>query len=291
MLPLVSIIIPSYNRASLITETLDSIYQQTYQSLELIIIDDGSLDNTKEIVHEWISKYSSRFENAVFHSFLHNKGKPEAVNFGFDMAKGDFVMVFDSDDLLLHGAITVEIGHLMAHPMIDCLCAGAYLMNGNVPSKIQFHPLRDQGNIENVKTHYGDLFLKGNPIISSTVVMKKSVVKGTGYLNPSLRISHDWDYWIRISQKFTIGFLNIPVMYYRTSADGSISQNKLNLFSDVLKIISLYKDNYSRSEISKVIVYQIKYHLWLAFNDRNIGHMLLISISGFLYFTRFLFGK
>jgi glycosyltransferase involved in cell wall biosynthesis len=97
--PLVSIIIPTYNRAHLIGETLDSVLVQTYQNWECIIVDDGSSDNTDEVVSEYVKK-DSRFK--YFHRpDEHLPGGNGARNYGFKMSKGEYVNWFDSDDLML----------------------------------------------------------------------------------------------------------------------------------------------------------------------------------------------
>ena len=103
MTPLISIIIPAYNRAHLISETLDSILAQTFKNWECIIVDDGSTDKTKEVVSEYVDKDSR------FHFYTRPVGKIKGPNscrnFGFEKSKGEFINWFDSDDLLLPTAI------------------------------------------------------------------------------------------------------------------------------------------------------------------------------------------
>lgn len=286
--PLVSIIVPTYNRAALVPETLESIRRQTYQRIELLVIDDGSTDDTVAVVTEWVERHKDRFTSAVVHPLGENKGKSEAVNYGFDHFTGRYVMVFDSDDVLIEDAIEKQVAYFREHPDVDCLCAGAYLMHGSTRTTEQFHPYRGLGNIDDLNRHHGDFFLKGNPIISSTVLMKRHVVKETGLLEPLLRITHDWEYWIRVTEKFTFALLNEPVMYYRANADGSISQNKLKLFLEVMTVCSLFGGRYSRFVLMRSVLYQIKYHLWLAKNDGAWDQASKIAYYGVKYFFRFL---
>lgn len=288
MEPLVTIIVPVFNRASLVIETLESIFRQTYRRIELLVIDDGSGDTSVPVVQQWIEQHRGRFENVHLHPFPKNRGKSHAVNFGFDHAAGEFIMVFDSDDLLLDDAIANEIAFFRSHPETDCLCAGAFLMHGSTRTEELFHPYRGQGDIDDLNRVHGDFFLKGNPVISSTVLMKQSVVKKTGGLDASLRITHDWDYWIRVTQQFTFSLMNRPVMFYRANADGSISQNKLSLFLEVMRISAQYGRNYHRFTLMRTVLYQIKYHLWLAKNDRAWRHCIKIMLSGTGWFIRLL---
>ena len=100
---LVSILIPTYNRAHLICETLDSIVAQTYPSWECIIVDDGSTDTTKNVVADFISQ-DSRFIY-ILRPNNRPKGANTCRNFGFDNANGDYVLFFDSDDLMDSNAL------------------------------------------------------------------------------------------------------------------------------------------------------------------------------------------
>jgi glycosyltransferase involved in cell wall biosynthesis len=103
--PLVSIIIPTYNRAHLIGETLDSILDQTYPNWECIIVDDGSSDNTDTIVGAYVAK-DERFK--YYHRpDTHKPGGNGARNYGFKMSKGDYVNWFDSDDLMLDNFLSI----------------------------------------------------------------------------------------------------------------------------------------------------------------------------------------
>ncbi len=105
--PLVSIIIPTFNRAHLIGETLDSVLAQTYENWECIIVDDGSTDNTAEVVNGYIQK-DSRFQ--FYHRPIEKiNGASSCRNFGLSLSKGVFVIFLDSDDLLLEYCLANRI--------------------------------------------------------------------------------------------------------------------------------------------------------------------------------------
>jgi len=104
---LVSIIIPTYNRANLILETLDSILSQTYTNWECIIVDDGSTDNSEEVIKEYINR-DSRFQ--YFHRPDNmQKGANSCRNYGFECCNGEFLIWFDSDDIMLNNCLSDRI--------------------------------------------------------------------------------------------------------------------------------------------------------------------------------------
>ena len=110
-IPLVSIIIPTYNRAHFIGETLDSLLAQTYQNWECIVVDDGSTDTTPEIMEEYISK-DTRFKYCLRPS-EHLPGGNGARNYGLNKAKGDYIIFFDSDDLMTTAHVDVKMNALI----------------------------------------------------------------------------------------------------------------------------------------------------------------------------------
>lgn len=114
-----SLITPTYNRANLLVRTVDSILRQTYTNYELIVIDDGSTDNTKEIMKAYVN------DNRIkFISYPENKGVNHARNTGIDMATGDIIALCDSDDILLENALEKVKNFIETHPGYDIFFFG-----------------------------------------------------------------------------------------------------------------------------------------------------------------------
>ena len=109
--PLVSIIIPTYNRAHLIKETLDSVLTQTYTNWECIIVDDGNSDNTEEVINSYIAK-DQRFKYCHRPS-EHLPGGNGARNFGFKKSKGDLIQWFDDDDVMHKNKLSIQVKSLL----------------------------------------------------------------------------------------------------------------------------------------------------------------------------------
>ncbi|MBD1805029.1 glycosyltransferase family 2 protein [Microcoleus sp. FACHB-SPT15] len=116
---LVSVIIPSYNRVNFLPETLESVKFQTYRPIELIVIDDGSTDNTKLLIDQWIatSRQDSRFSIRYF--YQDNKGAPAARNIGLIESNGEYIQYLDSDDVLHPMKIEIHVAALNLSPKCD----------------------------------------------------------------------------------------------------------------------------------------------------------------------------
>lgn len=123
--PLVSIIIPTYNRAHLIAETLESIVAQTYQNWECIIVDDGSTDNSAAVIAPFLN--DPRFQ---FHRRPEDrlKGANACRNYGFEISSGDFINWFDSDDIMLPQFLELKSTKLVNSQLDAVICYGAYFI-------------------------------------------------------------------------------------------------------------------------------------------------------------------
>jgi len=141
--PLVSIIIPTYNRAHLIGETLDSVVAQTYENWECIIVDDGSSDNTDEVIGEYVKK-DSRFK--YYHRpEEHLPGGNGARNYGFKMSQGEYIQWFDSDDLMFNDKLNISLASI-EKSLLDIAISNFTSSNGivndldeNIQDLLQYH--------------------------------------------------------------------------------------------------------------------------------------------------------
>jgi glycosyltransferase involved in cell wall biosynthesis len=214
-----SIIIPTYNRAHLICETLDSILNQTYKEWECIIVDDGSTDNTNEILSNYLN--DSRFK---FH--LRPSSKPKGANscrnFGFQFSKGDFIHFMDSDDLYL--PIALETFKKSFSESIDVVVAKLELTDFDSGLKIRENQIESQNLIE-------DYFIGKVAFYVSGPVWKRSFLQKQKQLfDENISNLDDWDFNLRmLYQNPEMEVLNIPLLKYRIS-ENSLSReiNKLN---------------------------------------------------------------
>lgn len=115
--PLVSVIVPAYNREKIICETLDSVFAQTHRPIELIVVDDGSTDRTKEVVELWISEHELEASTFMAYCLIQsNRRAPAARNNGLRRASGKFIQFLDSDDVLYADAISLKVSAIESGP-------------------------------------------------------------------------------------------------------------------------------------------------------------------------------
>tara|TARA_R110000850_G_scaffold25797_1_gene74156 strand:- start:8694 stop:9710 length:1017 start_codon:yes stop_codon:yes gene_type:complete len=223
--PLVSIIIPTFNRAHLIGETLDSVLAQTYQNWECIIVDDGSTDNTAEVVGNYLET-DARFQ---YHHRPQDrpKGANACRNFGFEISNGEYVLFLDSDDLLVETCINKRINIFLESPNLDFIISdtGQFKDGKFSNQSINKDPL-----IKNCK-EYALLFFNYTipwPIMS--VFWRKSILKDYRF-DESLHRLQDVDFHIQILSFNEFNFKRVYEIdsYYRYSADEKKEGNEYDI--------------------------------------------------------------
>ncbi|WP_281298290.1 glycosyltransferase family 2 protein [Flavobacterium limnophilum] len=188
MRPLISIIIPTFNRAELISETLDSILAQTYTNWECIIIDDGSTDNTDEVVGSYVDK-DSRFQ---YHQRPLNKlkGPNSCRNYGFEKSKGEFINWFDSDDLYNNNALERLVNSYSDE--FDLVVCRLEKVNSKTKIKIKDNPIFTDNLLL-------DYFVGNVTFYVSGPLWRKSLLLKQLYLfDEEIRYLDDWDFNLRM---------------------------------------------------------------------------------------------
>ncbi len=191
--PLVSVIIPTFNRAHLLDKTLDSVLSQTFKDFEIIVIDDASVDGTQDLLSKYPSLKSIIFEE--------NQGVSCARNCGIELAKGDYICFLDSDDLWEPKKLEIQTKWMEEHPEIAaCQTDEIWIRNG-----VRVNPM------EKHKKYAGDIFLNSLPlcIVSpSSVMIRAKILKKIGGFDLNLPACEDYDMWLRMSSKFKFGYID-----------------------------------------------------------------------------------
>jgi len=219
---LVSVVIPAYNAESTLESTLDSILAQTYAPLEIVIVNDGSIDRTKEI----LDSYSHKHKNVKYFS-QENKGQSYARNRAIEASEGEFVAFMDADDIWESHKLEEQVKFLNKNPNIGMVYTEGYTITEDGARIAPFDCLR-----EFTGDCYEQLAIE-NSIIGSTVMTRRSVLDDVGCFCESLGAAENWNLWLRISSKYKIDFLPDCLSYYRkhggnmTSRKGHMLENRL----------------------------------------------------------------
>jgi len=215
--PTASIIMAAYNHAEYIGAAIDSILAQTWQDYELVVVDDGSVDRTKEIV--------SRYGEPIHYVYQENQGQGGARNTGIAHARGKYVCFLDDDDLWLPNYLQTVMSVLEARPEVGALYAACQMIDssGNrLPQTIS--------RVVPPERMY-DTLVEGGWFPPLVVTVRKAVLDAVGPLDVSLRGTDDWELWLRVARQHV--FLGIPdvVALYRIH-EGGLSANVEHMLCD-----------------------------------------------------------
>jgi GalNAc5-diNAcBac-PP-undecaprenol beta-1,3-glucosyltransferase len=206
-LPLISVVIPTYRRPSLLLRAIRSVQNQTYKNLEIIVVDDASPDNTEEIVRR-ISDKRIRYMRHEQNRGLAAAGR----NTGIRAAHGKYIAFLDDDDEWLETMIEKQLEVIEVHDAV----LGAALING---IRVRRHN-RTQVTLDDLR--------KGSDFDPSGFMAKTSVLQEILF-DEQLREGEDWDIFIRIAEKYSIGYVNDPLLIYNDGGHKRITNEARNL--------------------------------------------------------------
>lgn len=186
MNPLVSVIIPIFNSEETLRETLDSVIDQTYKNLEIITVNDGSIDNSESIIKE----INHSLISPIRYFKQENKGVSAARNAGAKKATGKYLTFLDSDDLWAKNKIKIQVEIMETNSEIDLLATNK---DGDKFNKFLWFEIKELMPIS-LK-----FMLYKNFLLTSTVMFKPNILATTGYFDEEMRYSEDMDYFCRIA--------------------------------------------------------------------------------------------
>jgi glycosyltransferase involved in cell wall biosynthesis len=200
--PRVSVIIPTYNRAKLISEAVESVLRQTYKPYEIIVVDDGSTDNTEEVL--------KKYEGKITYLRQRNSGPSRTRNNGIRAATGELIGFLDSDDIWLPQKLEAQVKFQAGKRDVG-LVASAYYRHDIV---------LDTQTIERQKTStLGELtfadFLVKNRIATPTVLARKECFDRLGMFNERYIFAEDYDMWLRIARNYRVLYVTEPLCKVR----------------------------------------------------------------------------
>ncbi len=211
-MPLVSIIIPTFNRGHVLAKAVHSIVQQTHTDWEIIIVDDGSADNTREIVRT-LQKDDNRIR---FFQHQENRGAQAARNTGITASRGKWIAFLDSDDQWLPESLDIRLAAAASQQM-PIIHSGCYILREN-EEKERFGLPAMQGNV------YSELLTRPGPMFQGLLIQREALSKING-LDEAITSYQEWDTAIRLARHFQFGFVDQATFLYDCRGDDTISQN------------------------------------------------------------------
>ncbi len=238
--PKVSVIIPTYNRANILGQAIKSVLAQTYSDYELIVIDDGSTDDTRKIIEA--------FSGKVLYLWQSNKGVSSARNHGIRMSRGDYIAFLDSDDSWSHDKLDLQVKYLDSHPGVGLVFADAVLEHENGGEFQKRSDLVYRGGSPSLKH-----LLLANPIPCLTVMVRRQCLDEVGLFDESLTIGEDYDLWLRVSKRCHIGHIGKVLAHYRVHSSNALGVDIDKMFEQHLAIVvrNLDEDTQSKYGISQ----------------------------------------
>lgn len=275
----VSIIMPTYNRAHVIGEAIRSVIEQTYGDFEIIVVDDGSTDDTEEYC-------AGLGESRVRYVRQENRGASTARNRGIAESTGSYLLFLDSDDVLYNTALAKLVGVMEEHPECGAAYCGFVVTTG--PGEILSSSPLDFPS--------GDVLARmcmEQLCVPHSVLARREAVRSSGGFDERLRLFEDWDFWIRIAAETPFAFVPEYLVEYRRWAPGASALTPE--FYDAGKmVIGKYREYYKRGRFTKAewraVRYRFQGHFrdtWTAlafsnYSQGNYGRCAACALRGFV---------
>lgn len=226
--PTVSAIIPTYNYANYLPEAIESVLKQTFMDIEVIVVDDGSTDNTPQIVKKYLT-------NPLVHYIRKkNGGQASAKNRGIIESKGKFIAFLDADDIWFPRKLEKQMP-LFSDPKVGVVYSKRILIDEQGREKPFEHPKLYRGNVLN------QIFINNFVCFSSSII-RTECFKKYGNFDESLPMAIDYDLWLRIGVNYHFDNVNEPLVKYRFG-HSHMSVNKEKRFECAWRVMNAFLQN------------------------------------------------
>ncbi|MCI9176146.1 MAG: glycosyltransferase [Lachnospiraceae bacterium] len=215
MKPLVSVCIPAYNNAEYIEETIQSVLEQTYQNIELIVVDDNSTDDTVKVLESIGDERLKLYRNQE------NLGMVGNWNRCLELASGEYVKLICADDIIAKDAIEKEARAMRKHPSVNLVESDTELVDINGKKTGEFHRYPKRGLVDGKKIAKASLMIQnffGAPVNN---LIRRSILKKTGGFDKTFTYILDFDMWVRISCTGDVYIIHEPLNSFRIRNDSN----------------------------------------------------------------------
>lgn len=212
---LVSVVIPCYNQAQFLAEAVESVLSQDYPDKEIIVVNDGSPDNTRSV--------AAQFGNLIKYIEKENGGLSSARNTGIRAAKGDFVALLDCDDVCLDGRLKLQADYLIQHSDVGMVVSDALHFDGKQTSNLRSSTSGKPGNHSDFRWETAEYCMT-----PSTAMIRRSCFDAVGYFDERLRrAAEDWLFAVRLAVQYPMAYVDKPLILYRIHPESATANPDL----------------------------------------------------------------
>jgi alpha-1,6-rhamnosyltransferase len=235
--PLVSVIVPCYNYAGYVDETLRSVLSQDYPNFELIVVDDGSTDDSARVIERALAANRDGLAQRVEFIQQENAGVSAALNAGLAQARGDFIATFDADDIMPPQRLSVQLTYLREHPEVGCLGGVAV----RIDEQGKLLPKKDKKR--SVRRYDFSQALASALVVGGNIaVYRRDAIDKAGRYDPAIKIQ-DFQMTLKVAKAgFYVDVLPDTVTLYRKH-EGSLSKNYKAEYRYGLDVIAPYSEH------------------------------------------------
>jgi glycosyltransferase involved in cell wall biosynthesis len=210
--PTVSVIIPTYNRAEMVREAVQSVLDQTYRDHEIVVVDDGSTDNTRAVLEEMSGRCAS-----IRYVYQENRGRSAARNRALGLARGRYIAFLDSDDLFLPRKLEIQVAEMEKSPQYGMTYCSAICTDEHGKEQVPGYTASASGWIYRQLAFYVPL-----TVILPTVMVRAEVMSETGGFDESMERFEDTDMWRRVARRTPVLAIQEPLCKVRTHAENEL---------------------------------------------------------------------
>ncbi len=262
----ISVVIPTYEREQLVPRAIESVLAQSFMPYEIIVVDDGSTDNTKKVLSE-------KFGKKIRYFYKKNGGVSSARNYGMRKAKGDLVAFLDSDDIWMKDKLEIQTEYLRRYPKLDFVFSDCNnVRDGKIVTKslLAYSEHGDKiAGSEGIIKNMLNYIIEENMISTSTVLFRRACIKKAGYMDEDLPVAEDREYWIRLASVFNFGYVG-GVLASRILHGKNLVDDQIKLLEANIKLYKLLKSGRYRFRTESVRRSVEKQH-------RKVRHNLFIQ--------------
>jgi glycosyltransferase involved in cell wall biosynthesis len=238
--PNVSVIIATYNRAQYLAETIDSVLSQTFRSFELIVVDDGSTDTTRELLHSYGDRLRFYCQQ--------NRGPSAARNLGVHHARGEWIAIQDSDDICAPNYLRLLYEAVQANPQLAMVFANGAYLDGAQRDRDCIIPRDKSRRLAAAGVTWADLFDRSIFRLQASLIRKDAYL-ALGGLDESLRICHDLDLAFKLFRNYQVTYIDEAVFLYRRHR-GNISRDQELRLTENIRVIEKMRAEFPETEQS-----------------------------------------